>query len=264
MYLAYYDESGDDGYSNYYSMYFVLSALYLHHLDWEDTLDQMITFRRQLKSEYGLPISMEFHAGDFLKRKKPFTGFNLSTRDRLDIITSYCGAIASMKVRIVNVCIVKKLIRRPNYNVLDLTLRYSIQIIHNDLQQRNAEHDKFILITDEGRHGVMRKTTRKIRRINYVPSQFQATSLRLDITSLIEDPLPKDSSQSYFIQAADLVAQIIYLYSHYSKGSPNQVANRMRSFVNQTEVTNWMKILRPVLNTLATSRDPYGVVFHPR
>ncbi len=38
MYIAYYDESGDDGYPRYSSPLFVLSVTYLHYLNWKDVL----------------------------------------------------------------------------------------------------------------------------------------------------------------------------------------------------------------------------------
>ena len=58
----------------------------------------------------------------------------------------------------------------------------------------------------------MRKVTRKIQRINYIPSKYSG-SYRKEIEKLIEDPMPKNSNESYFVQIADTIAYIIYLYS---------------------------------------------------
>ena len=44
MFIAYYDESGDDGYPNYSSPLFVLTSLYLHYLNWKDTFHKIFQF----------------------------------------------------------------------------------------------------------------------------------------------------------------------------------------------------------------------------
>ncbi|MEW6412050.1 MAG: DUF3800 domain-containing protein [Candidatus Zixiibacteriota bacterium] len=263
MRLAYYDEAGDDGYPTFSSNYFVLTALYLHYLHWEETLDQLLSFRKQLRSQYGLPLKVDFHTTHFLKKKKPFTGYGLSNQDRLDIISAYCDIISSLKVKIINVCIVKKKIIKSDYQILDKALTFSIQRIHNDLKPKDNPESKFMIITDEGRHGKMRKTSRRMRRINYVPSRFGGAPQPIDIKTLIEDPLPKNSEQSYFVQSADLVSLIIYLYACYSQGTANVIASRISGYVKRSNVLDWMDRLKPSLNTFASRTDPYGVYFHP-
>jgi len=66
MYLMYVDESGDIGKVNSPSNYFVLSAVILHENDWLNILDDMIVFRRGLKSRYGLGMNEEIHASVFI------------------------------------------------------------------------------------------------------------------------------------------------------------------------------------------------------
>jgi hypothetical protein len=52
MYIAYYDESGDDGYPKKSSPLFVLSAIYLHYLNWKDIFKNISEFRKQLKKRF--------------------------------------------------------------------------------------------------------------------------------------------------------------------------------------------------------------------
>ena len=46
MRITYYDESGDDGYPNYSSPLFALSALYMHYLSWQINFERVRDFRR--------------------------------------------------------------------------------------------------------------------------------------------------------------------------------------------------------------------------
>lgn len=263
MHLAYYDESGDDGFPNYSSPLFTLSALYLHYLRWQDTFDRFKDFRQQLKNQWGFHVGEEMHTNDFLRGKQPFDRYGFSLQDRVAILGELCDAIATLDIRIVNVVIVKPRIQSRGYDVLDTAVTYSVQRIENDLDPRRNPDVRFVFITDEGRVGPMRKTSRKIRRYNPIPSTRRpGTTYQQPIESLIEDPLPKDSAQSYFIQMADTVAYVVYLYAALSTGSAT-IPNRLQPTVDQQVVEGWMDRLRPSLNTAAAAADPYGVKMHP-
>ena len=54
MQIAYYDESGDDGFPAYSPPLFVLTVLYLHHLNWKDTYSTILDFRREQKFLHGI------------------------------------------------------------------------------------------------------------------------------------------------------------------------------------------------------------------
>jgi hypothetical protein len=218
MQIAYFDEAGDDGFPKYSSPLFVLTALYFHHLNWRSSFETVLDFRRNLKSSYNLPVRLEMHTRHFLHAKKPFINFKIPNNDRINIISLFCDLIASLNLRIINVVIVKPRIKKPDYQVLDTALKYSVQRIENDLNPSINPNEKFMIITDPGRIGKMMKTTRRIQKINFIPSKFSPTSYRKEISTLIEDPLPKDSKESYFIQLADVVSYIVHLYSINSLG----------------------------------------------
>jgi hypothetical protein len=260
MRIAYYDESGDDGFPIYTSPLFVLSAVYLHYLNWKATFDQIHRFRRDLHNTYGLPVKMELHTREFLLNKNPYQSLGISDANRNQVISLVCDLIASLDVKIVNVAIIKPRLRSPKYNVLDTALKYSVQRIENDLDPVRNPEAKFIIITDPGRVGKMRMTTRKIQRINFIPSKFSPQSYRQEIKSLIEDPLPKDSKESYFIQMADLISYVVYLHV-LTQTKVAGFAKRLPSSPDQ--VNNWMDRIKPSINLLAASNDPYGIVYHP-
>lgn len=263
MQIAYYDESGDDGFPRYSSQFFVLSAVYVHYLNWKDCLEAIRDFRRGLKESFGLPVRMEMHTKHFLLNKNPYRELGIEDSHRKHIVGLFCDLIGNLDVRIINVVIVKPRIRKPDYDVLDTALTYSIQRVENDLNPAANPEAKFMIITDPGRVGKMRKTSRRIQRINFIPSKFSPSRYRREIQSLIEDPLPKDSKESYFIQMADVVSFVIYLYSVTVTGI-GAYPRRLRALVRPKEVEGWMDRLKPSLNLQASRSDPYGVVFHPK
>jgi hypothetical protein len=261
LYLAYYDEAGDDGFPRYSSPLFVLSACYLHYLNWNETHKTIHSFRQRLKLEYGIPVNQEFHCKYFLLNKNPFRALNLPGQDRAKIIALFCDMISQLNVRFINVAIIKSRIVSSSYNVLDMAFKYSIQRIENDLDPTQQPEKKFMIITDPGRIGKMRKTSRRIQRINYIPSKFTDTPYRREIKALIEDPLPQDSEQSHFIQLCDIVSYIIYLHC-LVKTKSGHFSNRMPEEVTPKIVEGWLDKLLPCLNTKA-SGVPHGIVIHP-
>jgi hypothetical protein len=47
MFLAYYDESGDDGFPQTSSQLFVLTAVYQHHLVWKENYERVKAAARE-------------------------------------------------------------------------------------------------------------------------------------------------------------------------------------------------------------------------
>jgi hypothetical protein len=261
MQIAYFDESGDDGNPGS-SPLFALSGMYLHLLKWKESFERILDFRRAVKRDFKLPVKLELHTKSFLWNKNPYRPLNLPDKDRVQIIGLFCDLVAGLELRIVNVVIVKPRILKPEYDVLDIALKYSLQRIENDLNPAANPDAKLLVITDEGRVGKMRKTARRIQRFNPIPSKFGAYSYQKAIRSLIEDPLPKPSKESYLIQLADLVAFVTYQYGLASTGVGAPSA-RLAPLVTPGQVSEWMDRLVPSLNLSAAPKDKYGVKFHP-
>jgi len=80
---------------------------------------------------------------------------------------------------------------------------------------------------------------------------------------MIEDPLPKKSQESYFIQLCDFVAFIVYLYGVKTFSKRNW-AGRLSAILNETELIEIINKIKPVLNLEATSSNEYGIVCYPK
>lgn len=262
MHLAYFDESGDDGFPQYSSPLFALCGIYVHHLRWQAVLDEVVAFRRRLRETIGLPLKTEIHTKFLLLDKRPYRELEIPTTKRVGVLTECCALLARLPLRIVNIVIVKPRLVRKDFDVLDWALTMGVQRIENDLDPAGESDARFLLISDVGRVGKMRTTTRRLRQVNYIPSRLGLEPVRRDIRTLIEDPLPKPSGESYMIQLADMVAFIVYLYALRATGA-GRMHGRMPSAVDDAQVNGWMTALSPVLNRWASRRDPFGVVIHP-
>jgi len=51
----------------------------------------------------------------------------------MELVTAFCRVLATLEARVITVVINKRNIVRPDYNVLDTALTYSVQRVHNDL-----------------------------------------------------------------------------------------------------------------------------------
>lgn len=235
----------------------------MHFQKWQDLYRDLSDFRNKLNLKFNLPKKIEIHTKEFVLNKKPYTKFGLDDITRVAILDEYCAFLSSLNLQVINVAINKVIIKKSNYDILDTSFRYLIQRIENTLYHLNAD-SKFLLITDPGRIGKMRATSRRMQRVNYIPVKgSQGISYRREICRLIEDPLPKDSNQSYFIQIADLMAFITYHYVRY-KFSIGNFPNRIPKMIDDQKIINWLRILNPILNLQASSSDQFGVVCYPR
>ncbi|MEN9841180.1 MAG: hypothetical protein RL376_980 [Verrucomicrobiota bacterium] len=260
MFIAYLDESGDDGYPQTSSRLFVQSAVYLHHRQWQEAFASTREFRRKLAQESKFPFDVELHTRELLLNKDPYHALGIPEAERLELLAAFCRHIATLELRIINVVIDKSAIKTPEYAVLDKAVTYLIQRIENDLKPTD---DRFLLITDEGRVGMMRATARRVQRINFVPSKFGPEARRQEIRLMIEDPLPKRSHESYFIQFADLAACLTNLHMQVELGVATW-PNRLARYARPQDIATLLELLKPRLNLKASAQHPLGIVCYPK
>lgn len=264
MVLSYFDESGDDGFPQRSSDLFVLASLSMLETEWKYNFQKILQFRQQLSKLHGFPVKQEFHTREFVQDKNPYHG-KYSPEVRREILFEYVILLSTLHIKGIVTIIDKTKIKNNQYDVLEKAFTYNIQRIETALQKRTkAEPELFMVITDEGRVSKMTKTSRKIQKINYIPSRFGTSSTRQEIQLLIEDPLPKSSSESYFIQAADTLAFISSLYAAKHLCVGMDWANRVKRVLQLEDAQILMSALLPILHTKASNDDPFGIVCYPR
>ncbi|OUN89617.1 DUF3800 domain-containing protein [Blautia sp. An46] len=259
-YLAYFDETGDDGITLSSSDHFILTSLYMPTEKWQSNFDKIKQLRRQLKKEYGFHISEEMHTKHFLTDKNPYRKYKWSKDEKREIIIAFTKMIGTLDVKIINVIIDKTKIKRDDYSILENALKYNIQRIEND---SNGEWN-YLIITDAGRIAPMRKTARAMRVYNPIQSQY-AGYLNQPIKNMIEDIMEKDSSESYFIQLCDFISFFVHLY-FVSHDRQKDLPKRVMNVIDKNFVGRVMATLKQSgrLNLKANEKNTYGLVIYPK
>jgi len=214
MYLAYIDDSGDPGPLG--STSFALACVLVCDEDWLGTLYELIQFRRGLRQIFGVPVSAELKANIVIRGKGPLKPlrlsdpklrriFNLQLRVQPTMGTTHSFAI-----------------------VINKQAHYSSPQAHHSVESRAWEYllqrlERFstlnevavVIIHDDGRNPLYRGLARKWRRFGSAGSHYGTGSLLRPFTGLLDDPNPRDSRSSYFLQLADFAA-----YSAFRKVYP--------------------------------------------
>ncbi|OIP98194.1 hypothetical protein AUK40_01850 [Candidatus Wirthbacteria bacterium CG2_30_54_11] len=89
MFIAYFDETGDDGFPEYSSPAFVLTSITVHHQDWKSVYECLHAFRKILKDRYDFPVKIELHTRDFLRAKGAYHAMGYPETERLEILKEY-------------------------------------------------------------------------------------------------------------------------------------------------------------------------------
>lgn len=253
MYLMYVDESGDSGHPKTQSPYFALSGLIIHELRWRTSLDQLIDFRREIRRRFGLKLREEIHAPRFISR--PGDLVRIKRHDRLTILRHFTDLLASMPdFNVINV-LVEKQGKSADCDVFDMAWRALLQRFENTISNHNFTgprnpDDKGTVFPDHTDDKKLKQLIRRLRHFNPVPNQqaYGRGYRNLKFSNITEDPSFRNSQHSYFIQAVDLCAFLLYQRIH-----PNR-------YMQRTGGQAYFNRLDPILCKVAAPRDPDGIV----
>ncbi len=249
----YVDESGDTGILNSPTRYFALSGLVVHELRWRDCLERLIELRRSFRQRYTLKLREEFHASQFISR--PGAMVRIPRHQRLAMIREHTDLLATLTdLSVINI-LVDKQVRAQGFDVFTLAWKALIQRFENTLQRHNFPgprnpDDRGLVFSDHTQDRKLIGLLRQMFRYNPVPHAiwFGSGYRNLPLTYVIEDANFKESGHSYFIQAADLLAFLLYQRIH-----PN-------SYVRKNGGHNYFRRLGPILCKSAAPADPEGIV----
>lgn len=195
MYLVYLDDSRDD-------LSCVVSALLVHESDWLRMFNRIQEFRRDLKTRDGLFMRKEWHATEFVSGHGRIGVRDVTKGRRCAIFTETLGLLAqSPELRLINAYLPRKKEAWAFERVLN---RINMAMVD--------DHQTAMLIWDAGKEGIYRGLSRKMSVYNPIPSRFghwaETGTLTKNIPTdrIIEDPVFKDSAQSYFLRMVDFCA----------------------------------------------------------
>ena len=260
-YIAYFDETGDDGPTTSSSTHFILTSIYMPADSWQSNFEKVRSLRKKLREEYGFHVSEEMHTKQFLTDKNPYRNYKWTKEEKQEILKAYTLMIASLDVKIINVLIDKTKFIDMDYPVLENALKYNIQRIEND----SAGEWNYIIITDQGRITPMRRTARAIRAYNPIQSKYDHGYVNQPISYLLEDILEKESSESYFIQLADFISYFVHLY-YESTVQKKELPKRVQNVIDNHFAGSVLATLKNAgrLNLKASGRNLYGIVIYPK
>lgn len=208
MFLAYVDESGDTGAAG--SQTFVLGCVLVRASKWPDAFNDMIAFRRFLKSQFRVPVRAEIKANYLVRNGGPFREIGLGDIARRDIYRAHMRLQAKLGISSFAIVIDKKKLY-PDIDPFEKAWTFLLQRLE---RLSTTNHDGVMLIHDEGEAMRVRAFARHARRAGIAKSLFGTGTIKVPFSRLIDDPVPRVSSQSYFLQMADLCAYAAYRRIH--------------------------------------------------
>jgi hypothetical protein len=251
--MAYVDESGDDGTGG--SRTYALGCTMVDASAWPDTFDGLLKFRRWVRATCGVNLRDEIKANYLLRNGGAFRKLALSPRARREIYRGHMNIQRQLDMKAFAVVIDKAQAQAKFGSTRvasDIAWEYLLQRL-----ERRAHYEKTecLLIHDEGDALAVRGRVRRARRAGTAGSAFGTGMLNVPFDRLVDDPVSRDSRQSFFLQIADLNA-----YAAFRRLNPVTQRPGMTPVVPQQMWDQIGSALSPRGADLATSqrsfRDP--------
>lgn len=252
MIFMYVDESGDSGvYNGNNSKHFILTGFIIHSDKWKSHLNEMVDIKRFLKSKYGLNVREEVHGSEIINPRGSSAYRDIGNRAKR--VNLYRDFLKEVTKRIPDAMVVNVMCDKTAPSVPADIEEYCwlllIQRFENSLT-RNFKNSKGVIFADQTNEKKVRKLLRKMRHINHIPSQYSTSALQNPVSNIVEDPVMRESDESYFIQISDAISHALYRKAFPTKGYQRYNVERLFDLVD------------PILNKKASGKDPWkqGVV----
>lgn len=192
---------------------------------WTATFDELISYRRWVRDRFGIPVRAEIKANFLLRNGGPFRHNPLSERARYALYRSLLRLQPKLGLDAFAVVIDKEKASRKFSEARaasDVAWEYLLQRLERRATKSSPKLDVMV-IHDEGDETSVRKRARKARRAGTAGSAFGTGMLKRPFTRLIDDPVPRSSHQSYFLQLADLNAYAAFRRLYPPPDRPVQI-----------------------------------------
>jgi hypothetical protein len=229
MYFCYIDDSGDEHTR-------VFSVLAVPVARWRECFEQVRAFRRDLRTQYGVFVKVEFHATEFVSGRGRISSRIIGKYERSQLFRRTLSEITTMpEVRLFNAVGPKAQEARLYERLLNRINRTLI-----------AWGNPGILISDEGKD--FTSLVRRMRVHNPIPSMFggwpEGQTRNIVLAQIYEDPFFRKSHRSYFIQLADFCAYALLRSEH-------QIPSKNKYGLHQA-----FDILKPICTRECFRADP--------
>ena len=212
MYL---DESGDAGVGpGSPTPTYTVACVLVHATHWVALFEDLLRFRRYLSQNFGLRMREEVKANQLVKGGGPWAGLPYGDKVRKRIYRGFMrlqGNVGTVKTFAV---VIDKSKCATADDVRVAAWRHALERIESFARHNNNE--TVMLFPDSGNYHRFRKLAREMRRHSMVGSVLGGALPRPLVRYLIDDPVERDSAQSYMVQLADLNA-----YAAYRKERPD-------------------------------------------
>ena len=257
--VFYIDESGD-------SRTFVMTALaipFLRNIEgtwtivWEDQFENVRNWRRRMRVDHGIPVKKELHGNKLASgRGRYYKGkHQLSRNEAVPIYRTILGDLGFLPESSVITVTAPRGAKLYGHTNLEAVLFALFQRMRKACEVSKKQGMVFF---DQG-HGEYRTLYRKAKR--FLPTGSArggwsdgGSAKNLPLDNFVKDGNMKDSKHSFFIQLADLLAYAAFLKFKGEDG-------RLTKWQEALEAdTLYDTVPRPVLNTMASTTDPQGIV----
>jgi Protein of unknown function (DUF3800) len=216
MYLSYMDDSGDPGVGGGSpTPTYTTACVFVRDQHWVSLFEDILGFRRYLRAAFGLRMRQEVKANELVQGTGPWSTLSLGDRVRKRGIYR---AFMRFQAKAGTIKTFAVVVDKSNYqtpdDVRETAWRHTLERVEAFARHNN---ETVMLVPDSGEYDRFRKVARRMRRYSQVGAMVGGGTLSRPLARyLIDDPVERDSAQSYFVQLADLNA-----YAAYRKERPD-------------------------------------------
>lgn len=200
MYITYVDDAGDPGLKTSPTDYFVLAATLVHEKEWLSALDGLVALRSRLYRRYGISTRARIRARDFARGAGPFRDLKLSPRSRGRILEGIFKYQAQqLPIRVFAVSVHKEGAQNRGWAPAQAAWTFLFQRLQRFVDQKE---DRIMVLSEPKLLEQSQKLVRHMRRHHRIPFHRGPGDRRVDIRSVVEDPL-RANEDGFWLQLAD-------------------------------------------------------------